>query len=395
MTMTASDPNPFPGRTGLDSLGRLLFITPNPIEGASERYRIYQFLPYLRCAGFACSVLPFATPTLYRAIQAERLAPKLLLTPFCYMRRLLQLSAISQYDAVVVHRGMFPFPWPWLETKVIRRHQKVIFDFDDAIHIGHQDIGATKYSWIYQLKYGSAVNQILRHSAHVIAGNRTLADHALGFNSQVSVIPTVVDLDQYVYRPPCASNETLTIGWVGSRSTSPYLVGIEDALRRLSQAHPGKIRFRLYGHQQRKLNLPNFESLPFSLATEIDDLRTIDIGVMPLPNNDWTRGKCAFKAIQYMALGIPTVVSPVGMATELIEHNLNGFVAQTPEEWFEALNHLINDLETRRRFSAQGRKTIEARYSLQAWGPRLSQLFQRVIEEPGAIAPARTVSAIN
>jgi glycosyltransferase involved in cell wall biosynthesis len=311
------------------------------------------------------------------------------------MRRVLQLAAISQYDAVIVHRGMFPFPWPGLETRLIRRHKKVIFDFDDAIHIGHQDIRAAKYSWIYQLKYGSVVNETLRHCAHVIAGNRTLSDHALRFNSQVSIIPTVVDLDQYAYRPPCASSEMLTIGWMGSRSTSPYLVGIEAALQRLSKAHPGKIRFRLYGHQQRKLNLPNFESLPFSLATEIDDLRTIDIGVMPLPDNDWTRGKCAFKAIQYMALGIPTVVSPVGMATELIEHNVNGFCAQTPQEWFEVLDHMVSDVEIRRRFSAEGRKTIEARYSLQAWGPRLSQLFQGVLEEPSPIAPAQIVSAIN
>jgi glycosyltransferase involved in cell wall biosynthesis len=376
-------------------MAKILFITPSPIESASERYRIYQFLPYLERAGFACTVRPFATRALHRAIQREKLASKLILTPLGYMRRALQLSTISQYDAVVVHRGIFPFPWPALERMIIRRHAKVIFDFDDAIHVGHKDVAATKYPWIYKLKYGPGVNEMLYHCAHVIAGNRTLADHALQFNSQVSIIPTVVDLDHYAYQSPRASSDVLSIGWVGSRSTSPYLLEIESALQRLSEAHPNKIRFQIFGDPERTLNLPHFSSSSFSLATEIEDLRTIDIGIMPMPDNDWTRGKCAFKAIQYMALGIPTVVSPVGMTTELVENNVNGFWARTPQEWFETLNQLVSDAQLRRRFSEAGRETIESRYSLQAWAPRLAELLQRVLVAPSAMMAARTVSASN
>jgi glycosyltransferase involved in cell wall biosynthesis len=375
--------------------GKILFITPSPIQSASERYRIYQYLPYLERAGFACTVRPFATHVLHRAIQKETLAPKLLLTPFCYLRRMLELAAVSGYDAVVVHRGIFPFPWPALEKMVIRGRKKVIFDFDDAIHIGHRDTAATKYPWIYKFKYGPGVNGMLSRCAHVIAGNRTLAEHALQFNSQVSIIPTVVDLEQYAYQTPRIPGELLTIGWVGSRSTSPYLLEIESGLDRLSKAHPDKIRYRFYGHPQRKLNLPKFESLPFSLDSEIEDLRAMDIGIMPMPDNDWTRGKCGFKAIQYMALGIPTVTSPVGMATELVQDNVNGFSARTPEEWFEALNLLVTDLRLRRRFAEAARKTIEARYSLQAWGPRLCELFDRILEQPVAVAEAHAVRVSN
>jgi glycosyltransferase involved in cell wall biosynthesis len=363
-------------------MAKILFLTPSPIESASERYRIYQFLPYLERTGFVCTVRPFATRGLHRAIQREKLASKLILTPLCYLRRTLQLSTASRYDAIVVHRGIFPFPWPGLEKIVIRGHAKVIFDFDDAIHVGHQDIGATKYPWIYKLKYGPGVNEMLHNSTHVIAGNQTLAHHALQFNPQVSVIPTVVDLDEYAYRPPRASSALITIGWVGSRSTSPYLLEIEAVLQRLSEAHPGKIRFQIYGHPERTLNLPNFSSSPFSLATEIADLQNIDIGIMPVPDNDWTRGKCAFKAIQYMALGIPTVVSPVGMATELVENNVNGFWARTPQEWFETLSQLVGDAQLRSRFSEEGRKTIESRYSLQRWAPELIKLIESVLEDP-------------
>jgi len=205
-------------------MGKILFITPNPIESASERYRIYQFLPYLERAGFSCTVRPFATRALHRAIQAERLAPKLLYTPFCYLRRMLDLAAISDYDAVVVLRGIFPFPWPALEKMVIRGHTKAVFDFDDAIHIGHRDTATTKYPWIYKFKYGPGVNTMLSDYAHVIAGNRTLAEHALQFNSHVTIVPTVVDLDQYAFRPPRTQSDLLTVGWIGSRSTSPYLL---------------------------------------------------------------------------------------------------------------------------------------------------------------------------
>jgi glycosyltransferase involved in cell wall biosynthesis len=168
-------------------------------------------------------------------------------------------------------------------------------------------------------------------------------------------------------------------------------VEIEPAFRRLSEAHPGKIRFRIYGHPKRKLNLPNCESLPFSLASEIEDLRTIDIGIMPMPENDWTRGKCAFKAIQYMALGIPTVSSPVGMASELIEHGRNGLQACTSEEWFESLNLLVVRPELRRQFAEAGRKTVEARYSLQTWGSRFVDLVDTVAT--GGEPAARKVAA--
>lgn len=371
----------------------LLFLTPNPIESASERYRIHQFIPYLERAGFECTVRPFACPELFRAVQAERLAPKLLYTPFCYVWRMFHLAALSQYDLVVVLRGIFPFPWPTVERRVIRQTAKVIFDFDDAIHIGHRNTTTMKYPWIYKLKYGPGVNGMLRDSAHVIAGNRTLAAHARQFNSHVSIIPTVVDLEQYGYRQPRAPEGPLTIGWVGSRSTSPYLLEIEPALRQLSEQHPGKIRFRLYGHPQRKLNLPNFESLPFSLTSEIENLRSIDIGIMPMPDNEWTRGKCAFKAVQYMALGIPTVTSPVGMAAELVQNNVNGFWARTPKEWFALLHRLVLDADLRRRFAEEGRKTVKEHYSLQTWGPRFVDLLDGILTERVSTIRCATASA--
>lgn len=359
---------------------KLLFLIPHPVQAAGERYRVYQFLPYLEDAGFACTVRAFTTTNLFHAIQTEKLVPQLVHMPVCCLRRAVDVISVSRYDAVIIHREAFPFFSPAVEMMVLRRNPTVVFSFDDAVHIGHQETSRKKYPWIYKLKYGPGVNQVMRRCSHVIAGNATLAEHALRFNTHVSIVPTVVDLDRYTYQPPRKTNGVLTIGWVGSRSTSPYLLEIESALRRVVETHPGKIRFRLYGHPQRKLSLPTLESLPFTLSTEIEDLRSMDIGIMPMPDNDWTRGKCAFKAIQYMALGIPVVTSPVGMATELVQHGANGLWARTPTEWFEALNRLVTDAELRRRLAEEGRKTVELHYSLQTWGPRFVTLLRKIVE---------------
>jgi len=359
----------------MEAMPKILFITPYPIESASERYRLYQFLPDLERAGFVCTVRPFATPRLFRAVQAEEFSTQMFYSPFCVLRRTLDLMALPDYDLVVIHREAFPFGCPIVERMVLRRHPKVIFSLDDAIHIGRRERGEAKYPWIYKFKYGPGANEILLRCTHVIAGNRVLAEHAAKFNSQVTIIPTVVDARKYPFKRSRSTNDVLTIGWVGSRSTSPYLLEIEPALRRLSEAHRGRIRFRLYGHPQRKLNLANFESLPFSLATEIEDISSLDIGIMPMPDNAWTRAKCAFKAIQYMALGIPTVTSPVGMATEVVRPNSSGFWARTPSDWFDALDRLVRDAVLRRQFAEEGRKLVEAHYSVQTWAPRYTDLL--------------------
>jgi glycosyltransferase involved in cell wall biosynthesis len=358
---------------------RLLFVTPNPIESASERYRIYQFVPYLESVGFECEVRPFAARELFRAVQVGRTTSQLFYAPFSCLKRAVDVYAVPRYDMVIIHREAFPFFCPTIEKMVLRRHSRVVFSFDDAIYAGHRDTPNKKYPWIYKMKYGPGVNEVLTKSVHVIAGSHRLAEHARQFNPQVSIIPTVVDAKRYTYRAPATSAECLTIGWVGTRSTSPYLLDIAPVLRQLGEVFHGKIRFRMYGDPQLRLPVPSYETLPFLLESEIEDIGRIDIGIMPLPDNEWTRGKCAFKAIQYMALGIPTVSSPVGMASEIIKHNVNGLLASTPGEWFEALSRLIRDAELRRRLAEEGRKTVEAYYSLDLWAPRFANLLDQIL----------------
>jgi glycosyltransferase involved in cell wall biosynthesis len=366
---------------------RILFLVAHPIDDASARYRVHQFLPYLESEGHACTVWSFSTERLFRGLRSKgHLGVKVFETLRCSLRQVLRLANLSHFDLVVIHREAFPFLTPLMEKWVLLRHPKVIFSFDDAIYAGHDDVSGLNHPILYRLKYGRGVDEVLRGSLHVIAGNRILADHARQFNPRVSIVPTVIDWVQYRSKPRTNGSWPITVGWVGSRSTAPYLTAIEPALRLLAQANRGRVRFRFFGCPQYKLDVPDFESLPFRLETEVSDLQSIDIGIMPLPDTEWTRGKCAFKAIQYMASGIAAVASPVGITAEIIQDDVNGLLAQSADGWFRALARLVHDEELRRRLTGNARRTIEESYSLQVWGPRLASLL-------GSLAGATVASS--
>lgn len=372
---------------------KILFLVAHPLEDAGCRYRVYQFIPYLQNAGHTCTVWPFSTLQLFRALRSRgHLANKALHTVYCSLRRMVRLAAVSRFDLVVIHREAFPFLTPVIEKLVFRRHPKVIFSFDDAVYAGHEDVSELNHPILYRLKYGPAINAVFPRSLHVLAGNRILADYARQFSSRVSIIPTVVDCERYTYQPPAREHRPLTVGWMGSRSTASYLSMVEPALKWLAQANAGKVRFRFFGCPEYRVDVPGCESLPFGLASEIADLHSLDIGVMPLPDTEWTRGKCAFKAIQYMASGVATVASPVGITGDLLVHNVNGLLATSTEEWFQALNLLVNDFDARSRLAWRARRTIEESYSLQIWGPKMVSLLEQA-SGSGCLSQAMELTA--
>lgn len=360
-------------------MSRILFFVPHPEQDAGYRYRIQQFIPYLRDAGHSCTIAPFSTEKLYTSLRSRGVfSRKLAHAAYCSARRIAQIARVSDFDLVVIQREVFPFFAPLMEKLVLSRHPRVIFSFDDAIYAGHGDLAPLNHPMLYRMKYGRGVDHVIRKSSHVIAGNRILADYARRLNPNVSVIPTVVDCARYIPKTQ-TNNLPITIGWVGSRSTAPYLQLIEPALRELALARPGKVRFRFYGFPEYRPALPDCESLPFRLDSELDDLHSLDIGLMPLADTEWCRGKCAFKAIQYMASGVATVASPVGITSDLIRQNVNGLLATSVSEWSECLKVLTDDADVRRRITQAARRRIEASYSLQKWGPKLVALFQSLL----------------
>lgn len=360
---------------------RVLFLTAYPIEDASCRYRVHQFLPYLERAGYECEVSSFCSPELFSALRGKgKVATKFRETLRCSAKRLLELRRMPGFDLIVIHREAFPFFAPVVEERIMRRHPRVIFSFDDAVFAGHENVEGLSHPMLYRWKHGKKYDAVIRGSSHVIAGNRILAEYARGLNQSVSVIPTVVDCGKYVFRAPVTGRSSpITIGWIGSQSTAPYLELAGPALRRLGEIFAGRVRFRFIGAPDYHPPLPDSLSVPFRLDHEIEDLQSLNIGMMPLPDTEWTRGKCAFKAIQYMASGVPVVASPVGITTDLIRHNVNGLLASSADEWFRELSRLVRDAELRQRLALQGRQTIEDSYSLEHWAPRMTALFDQLL----------------
>jgi glycosyltransferase involved in cell wall biosynthesis len=371
---------------------RLLFILNHPVQDGSARYRIYQFLPYLEAAGYRCTVRPFSNASLFGAIRGQRRwFRKAALTAYCTARRFGDLNQVASYDLIVIHREAFPFLMPWMEERILNRNSKVIFSFDDAIYAGHTDRSVLNHPWLYKWKYGSGVDNVLRRSRAVIAGNSTLAEYALKFNSNVHIVPTVIDLENYQAVVPRVFPPRIRIGWFGSNTTSPYLGIALPALKRIAEKYGNEVEFRFFGDPSLSLGLANAKYFPFCLSTEVDDLRTIDVGLMPMPDNEWTRGKCSFKAIQYMALGAPAVASPVGMASDVVRHGVTGFLADNEEDWFNALELLITDTKARDEMSVAARRSVACNYSIQVWGDRFRQILDselgvdRGIEVEGAV----------
>jgi len=270
----------------------------------------------------------------------------------------------------VVHREAFPYGPPFLEEALAHRGASLVFDFDDAIYLPNYSPANRAVAW---LKRPSKVGRIIAHSVQVIAGNAHLARYARRWASRVTIIPTPVDTTRF--HPPAMppERETVTIGWIGSHTTVDTLRLVEPALRQLAARYP-QVRFLVVGGPYAG-TLPRLENRPWSLAREVEDLHELDIGLMPLVDDEWSRGKCGFKILLYMSGGIPTVCSPVGVNPEIVEDGATGFLARDPAEWYQRLAYLVEHPEARRALGAAAWRTLESRYSVAVQAPRFAAVL--------------------
>lgn len=349
---------------------RVLGLVPYPTQRVpGQRYRIEQWAPLMQHEGVSVSFSPFLSPpgmdVLY---SAGHTWTKTWETLRGYLRRLGEAARRGSYDVAFVYREAALLGPPWIEALIARR-LPVVFDFDDAIYL---PAASPANAWSLALKAQGKTAAICRLARHVTVGNETLAAFAAPLSRAVSVVPSTIDTDAYTVRPR-PENPRPLVGWTGSGTTLPHLERLVPALTRLR----GLVDYRLRVIGPR-FSAPGLdvEWLPWSASSEVEDLRPLDVGLMPLPDDEWSRGKCGMKALQYMALGIPPVVSPVGTNTTIVEDGVNGLHAEGEEEWVEKIRCVLRDPDLRRRLGAQARCTVEERFAASVHAPRMARILR-------------------
>jgi len=328
---------------------KVLFLTQTCELGPSSRYRVYQLLPELQKLGVECEASPAIDDALYRRLYLSGKTSRAAAFSAAWRQRRGDLNRVNDFDVVFVQKGVFPGLYSGFEKKLAAR-KPLVFDFDDAIWLPR--VGGSRVLRSFHRE--AAVQDVLRCARAVIAGNAFLAEYASRFNKAVTVVPSSIPIESY----PPSPNSTL-VGWIGSRTTLPYLKPLKpafDALgitpRVIASGDPSQLGF-------------DTEFRPWRLETELSELSQLGIGLAPLPDTPWEQGKCGVKILQYMACGIPVVASPVGVNSKIVLHGVNGLLATHIEDWQPALLSLIADPKLRQRLGAAGRQTVEKRFRVQ------------------------------
>ena len=340
----------------------VLFLSPYPRFVASHRVRIEQYVPYLVGRGVRCEVRSLFDERAYRR-GGWRAATAIVSGA---LTRLTSAVLAGRWDAVFVHREALPLRTALIERTLGRAETRFVFDFDDAIYLPQPFSRRRLASW---LRSPGKFDAIVGAADRVLAGNAHLAARALRSASDVRVLPSVVDTERLT---PAASNGHTggpIIGWMGSPSTAHYLADLVPVLRRVLDATPSA-RLEVVGAPLPAGLGPRAAAFPWSAESEGERLRSFDIGLMPLPDDEWARGKCGYKALQYMSAGVATISSPVGVASEIADSGRAGLLASTDVEWEGALRLLLGDPPQRRALAEAGRARVVERYSLRVWAPQ-------------------------
>jgi glycosyltransferase involved in cell wall biosynthesis len=351
---------------------KILFLVPYPPRcSPSQRFRFEQYFGILKNAGHTIDVQSFLTHRGWNAIYSNKHIQRFLAIFFGFVRRLLVLPKAASADIIFIHRELTPVGPPvfeWIIAKVLRK--KIIYDFDDAIWTTDNTSEGT---FAGMIRWRSKVASICRWSYKVSCGNDFLCDYARQFNSRVVLNPTTIDTGYHLPKEK-KTHSGVTIGWTGSHTTLKYLASLVPALERLEARFP-EMQFVVIANSPAPFALKSMRFIRWNEASEIDDLGSIDIGVMPLPDDSWAKGKCGFKALQYMSLKIPAVVSPVGVNTKIVTHGVDGLIARTTEEWEQLLGTLITDASLRKQLGEAGQRKVIEHYSVSSNSSNFLALF--------------------
>jgi len=317
----------------------------------SVRLRIGAFLPYLREAGIEVSLVKI---------------------PNGLIARLKLFSELKSFKGVLVAKKLFT---GW-QVGILRRNaRRLVYDFDDAVMFRDRELG----NFVSRTRRGR-FQRIARAADLVVAGNNYLKEEASPYARNVAVVPTCIDPGAYILKEHRSATDKVTIGWIGSKSTVKYLEFLKPILSRLMSSVK-TIEVKVVADAFPEDLGVKVIRKPWKAEEEAADLASFDVGIMPLPDNPWTRGKCGMKLLQYQAAGLPAVASPVGVNCEIIRDGVTGFLAESPEEWLGKLKQLVEDDQLRARMGRQARENVEAHFALSRWGPEVASLIKQTLED--------------
>lgn len=354
---------------------KVLLLSRYDTLGASSRVRTYQYIPYLKKANIDITISPlFSNKYLEHLYKTG--TKKLSIVVSSYFKRLLNLVKVKKYDILWIEKELFPMLPAWMERLIAKLRIPYIVDYDDAIFHNYD----LNRNLLVRMLLRNKIDVVMRNASVVVVGNDYLAERAKKAGAQrIEYLPSVVDINRYKVKnwlKKTNNNKIFKIGWIGTPMTSRYLWHIYEPLKKFSRNK--NIRLILVGAN--KINLPGIpvEIRDWNEEKESENIQEFDVGIMPLPDEPWERGKCGFKLIQYMACGVPVIGSPVGINQKIIIDGVNGFKATTDDEWVECLEKLYNSIELRKKMGLNGRKIVEENFSVQVTAPKLIKILESV-----------------
>lgn len=342
----------------------LILCAHRPKRSPSQRYRFEQYLPFLESQGFTFTFSYLLNEKDDRVFysQSNFLSKVLILLKSLFIR-LKDLGRFKNYDIIFIQREALFLGSSFFEKRAAKSGAYTIFDFDDSIWLADTSPGNKKWEWI---KKPEKIFETVQSVHCVIAGNKYLAEKVLPLNTRTQIIPTTIDTNFHTPKPELRNKEVITIGWSGSISTIKHFELLVPVLLKIQERYTARVKFKVLGDKYYNHTQLQPQSLAWTEETEVDELNSFDIGLMPLPNDAWANGKCGLKGLSYMACGVATIMSAVGVNTHIIRHGENGYLANNDEDWFELLCKLIEDAPLRKALGEKGRTTVLDSYSVEA-----------------------------
>lgn len=355
----------------------MIIAAHRPNRSPSQRFRFEQYLHFLSQNGVDAHLSYLISARDDEALYSPgKFGHKFRILFKSYLKRWKDVLTCGRYDVVLIQREAIMTRTVLFE-RLLSWRRPVIYDFDDAIWKMDVSEANRKLSW---MKNPSKTGRIIQLSKVVMAGNHYLRQYALQFSQQVVVVPTTVDTD--IFRPlPKKNDGRITIGWSGSKTTIKHFEMAVPVLEKIRQEYGDRVNIKVIGEPNYTNTSLGVTSIAWDSRTEVEELNSIDIGIMPLPDDEWAKGKCGLKGLTYMALEIPTVMSAVGVNTEIIQHGENGFLFSNDETFYALLKQLIADEDLRKRLGKNGRHTVVEKYSVLSQRGKYLELIRGVVKK--------------